>query len=421
MKVIVLKGTLEKRDEELSKIPNDFFSEANLSTYRKSTEMKNARQEGIYRSRQGATITPVPLWPIEFQTIRRRAGTGYQILPSKDSGSYMIRSARWATNVTGTGTEKQKWRGLSLEGKCSLPNVFSVVSSSWLVPFALAHRYLVHIPAEVRGKGKTASITLRHDYAENNRGLQIWTDSNVDQSETAIRYWTERAQQTWKDRKTEMSFKLVTERLDYHNTLSSQKPFAIRVVHTRSRSFYASVLNPHSKTALGMPFYNAKINTVEQENIVNSTYLPISGVICDNLLHSILVDSEDEAYWISGLFNSKIFCKAVMKKALGEPPGIYTIPVKIMHDLNLSFNNTDRLHLALSNISRILEKKMAETITKYLNEEKSINTALIDDSDNGPEVPSTISSALMRRLNAESELRELDELATETIKKVRRR
>jgi hypothetical protein len=417
MKVTVLKGTLEKRDEELQNIPHNFFTETNIMVYRNSTGMKNAAQVGIYRSRQGATITPVPFWSIEFQNIRRKAGDGYQILPSKDSGAYMIRSARWSTNVVGTGTEKEKWRGLSLEGKCSLSNVFSVVSSSWLVPFALANRYLIHIPAEMRGKDKTATISIRHDYAQDSKGLQIWTNTEASQSEIAIRYWTGLAQQAWKKKKTDLSSKLVTERLDYHSTLSSQKPLAIRVVHTRSRSFYASVLNPKAKTALGIPFCSVKLNTIEKENIINSTYLPISGVICDNLLHFIDVGSEDEAYWMSGLFNSKIFCKAVMKNALGEPPGIYSIPAKVMHSMNLSFDPTDSNHVSLSNISRILEKKMEKTLSDYLFKEKGVNIGLVDDSDNSPEVPSTISSAMMRRLNANSDLQNLEELATQTIKK----
>jgi hypothetical protein len=417
MKVIVLKGELTRRDAELYEIPRKFFSQVDLSVYRKSVEMKIARQEGTYKSRQGATITPVSLWPIEFQTVRRKVGTSYQSLPAKEEGLYLVKTARWASEVVGTGVEKEKWRGLFLGGKCSLPNIFVVVSSAWLVPFALAHRYLVHIPAEIKGKGKAAAITVRHDFAEyRNRRLKLWTNQETAPSEGAIRDWTIQAQKAWNERKTDKSAKLVTERLDYHGTLASQKPKAFRVVHTRSRSFYASVLNPRAHTALGLPFDAVKINTTEGGMIINTTYLPIGGVICDNLLHSVVVDSEDEAYWMMGLFNSKVFCRRVMKKALGEPPGIYTIPVKIMDALNLEFDPSKRLHLELAKIAHLLEEKMNVTLQTYLTEEKGINLEFVDDTDQSPDIPSTISSALMRRLNANIELKQLEDLTSKILK-----
>jgi len=421
MKVIVLKGTLSHRDAELSEIPPKFLREVDLSVYTKSVEMKVAKQEGAYRSRQGATITPLPLWAVEFQTVRRKVGANYQVLPLREKELFVVRTVRWASEVSGTGVEKEKWRGLSLCGPCSSSNIFAVVSSAWLVPFALAHRYLVYIPAEIKGRGKSATVAVRHDFADyKSSPLKQWTGTEVTPDEKAIKDWTARAQKAWDKNRTDKSAKLVTERIDYQSTLSSQQPKVFRVVHTRSRSFYAAVLGPRMRTALGLPFDAAKIQTREDGKIISTTYLPVAGVICDNLLHSVAVDSEEEAYWMMGLFNSQAFGRLVMKDARGEPPGIYTIPVKVMAVLGLEFDDSNKLHLELANVAQTLEKKMVETLRGYLTQEKNVAIRNVDDTDQSPDIPSTISSALVRRLDARDELKHLEIIASSIMKQKRK-
>ena len=358
---------------------------------------------------------------MEFQTVRRKAGTDYQILPAREEGLFVVGTARWASEVTGTGTEKEKWRGLSRSGPCALENIFAVVSSAWLVPFALAHRYLVYIPAEVKGRGKTATVTVRHDFADHGSSpLKQWVGMEITPEEKATKDWTVRAQKAWDKNKTDKSTKLVTERLDYQSTLSSQQPKGFRVVHTRSRSFYAAVLGPRGRTALGLPFDAAKIQTREAGKVIDMTYLPLGGVICDNLLHSVVVDSEEEAYWMMGLFNSQAFGRLVMKKALGEPPGIYTIPVKVMAALGLEFDDSNRLHTDLADTAQTLEKKMFEILRSYLVQEKGITIRAVDDTDQSPDIPSTISSALMRRLDAPKQLERLETIAARIMKETRK-
>ncbi len=415
MNVIVAKGKLPDRDASLSDIPHKFFKKTNLSLYQKSTQMKIAKQEGPYKSRQGATITPVPLWAVEFQTTRRKTADTYQILPIQERGQYVAKTPRWASKVTGTGVEKKKWRELTISGPCSLEYVFAVVTSAWLVPFGLAHRYLVYIPAEVNGKGKSATVTVRHDFATEGNGLDTWTLARK-HSDSAIQNWTMHAQEEWSKNKTEKSSELITERLDYQSTLSGQRPNAFRVVHTRSRSFYAAVLDPKGSTALGLPFDSARIRIIEGGKTIETSNLPTAGVICDNLLHSVVVDSLSEAYWMMGLFNSETFNKLVMKQARGEPPGIYTIPVKVMEQLNLVFDSANSIHIEMAKTAKILEGKMHKTIRHYLADEKGIDIKAVDDTDQSQDVPSTISSALMRRLYAQEELDKLNGLANRMIK-----
>lgn len=403
-------GTLPDRDANLSDVPRGFFKVVDFGVYRHSTKMKTMKQEGQYRSRQGPTITPIPLWAIEFQTVRRRAGDAFQVLPAQEGGRYLVTTAKWASKVTGTGVEKAKWREMKVTGPCSLSHVFTVVTSAWLVPFALAHRYLVHIPAEMKGKGRSATLQVRHDYTAEVKGLDAW--SGIEEaSDSSILEWTRNAQSRWSKLRTDRSTPLVTEWLDYRKKLTAENPSAFRVVHTRSRTFYAAVLDPKGSTALDLPFDRVKLDTIEGDKVVRTQYLPIPGVIADNLLHSITVDSREEAYWMSGLFNSKKFNARVMKDAKGEPPGIYTLPVKVMEQQGLTFDPGDSNHVELAKVAQTLEERMKETVRKYLSEEKSLDIKTLDDSDQSPEVPSTISSALMRRLGAEDHLTRLNEIA----------
>jgi hypothetical protein len=415
MKVTVLSGDLRTRDAELGSVSPDFFSERDLSIYEESAKVKVARQEGQYRSRQGPSISPVPFWAIEFKTIRRRTGDIHQVLPAMEGSHYLIQTARWALDVSGTGTEKEKWRGVSLSGKCSLSHSFGVVSSAWLVPYAIAHRYIVHIPAEANAKRRNGTVTVRHDFSDrpDQKGLSAWMEtSDHSNDEFDIHSWTSVAQKFWEKRRTERSTALASEWLDYQGKLTNQKPNSIRVVHTRSRSFYAAVLDPNSTTATRLPYTSVKLQVVERGEPLESFLLPIAGVICDNLLHSIEVTSESEAYWMSGLFNSERFNGLVMKEARGEPPGIYTLPAKLLNNLGLTFDPRDPNHTKLAEVSKILEGRMRKTVSDYLAKEKGLVLNLIDDTDESPEVPSTISSALMRRLEAETELLQVEKLAS---------
>src|SRR5439155_1458143 len=147
------------------------------------------------------------------------------------------------------------------------------------------------------------------------------------------------------------------------------------------------VLNPNGSTALGLPFSAARIRTSEAGNTVSENKFAVAGVICDNLLHSVVTKSESEAYWMSGLFNSHEFNRLVMKQALGEPPGIYTIPVKIMEQLKLEFDRNDPTHVQLAKTARELESSMRATVRRYIVEEKGIDLNTIDDSDQSPDVP----------------------------------
>lgn len=107
MKVVKVTGILPKRDAYLSEIPKDFFKDISLRKYEHSTSMKVHKQEGYYRSIQGASITPAPFWTIEFCTSVRKIGEDVCSIPITENNLYKVRTARWASDVIGGGTEKK--------------------------------------------------------------------------------------------------------------------------------------------------------------------------------------------------------------------------------------------------------------------------------------------------------------------------
>jgi hypothetical protein len=324
---------------------------------------------------------------------------------------YRGQTARWAVEVAGTGKEKQKWRGLILHGGLSFRHCFGVVSSAWLVPFALAHRYVAHLPAEVRAGKEAGRLKVRQDLATAGQvSLDRFSDSRRDPEDDTIRAWTMQAQRAWAAESTDRSAELVTGRLDHMKLLSAQKPKSLRVVHTRSRTFYAAVLDPSSNTALGLPFCEASAVVSQDGTTLSRLRIPMAGVVCDNLLHYIEVRSRGEAYWMSGIFNSPVFERRVMKQARGEPPGIYTIPQKVLSELKLVFDSTNKDHIRVAQLAATLERKMGQSIRDYLGTEKGVPLPMVDDTDRGPDIPVTISSALLARLDAKAELSELNGL-----------
>jgi len=56
----------------------------------------------------------------------------------------------------------------------------------------------------------------------------------------------------------------------------------------------------------------------------------------------------------------------------------------------------------------------------YLVQEKGITIRAADDTDQSPDIPSTISSALMRRLDAPTQLERLETIAARIVKETRK-
>ena len=403
MNVRIISKSLSKRDADFSEISEiDDVTEKPLAHYTTRMELTLSKQKGHYRSIQGATITPQPFWCIEFDTVEKKFRDTGIIQPRKQQGSHVAMTARWAKDVEGTGQQKQKWRNSRMYGPVSPSSVFSVISSNGVVPFAIIHRYIAFIPATVSSEKKDAKLILLDNVARDNR-MDAWMDS-IDVKNNNVVKWVKDAQQKWSSIKTSKSFPLVTERLNYHGTLVKQTPKSVRVVHSRSRFLKAAVLDPYGKTSTDLPINNAILKTRAGILIQDICSVPVTGTIVDNMLHWITVESRDEAYWLSGLFNSNCFQALVIEESGGPRgseyvPSIYSIPVKILAKKNIIFNPSNSIHQNISQIAKLLEEKMTIVARNYLSQEKNIPLDRIDDTVQSPIVPDANAGVYLKRLS----------------------
>jgi hypothetical protein len=406
--VTVLRGTLPDRDAALADLDDSFHAEASLADYLESARLKRAAQTGDYRSTQGANVTPLPCWAVAFETDRRSVGADDVCAPRRPDDTYRLATAARARDLPGPGTAKERWRGTTLSGDCAPAHLYGVVTSTYLVPFAIAHRYLAHLPATPTGRDPGATLSVHHEYAD--RGSDRPGDGVDAADRAAIREWTAAAQRLWEERRTSGAPDLVTERLDDYGKLSRQQPRATRVVHTRSRKLYAAVLDPRGETALGLPLGKARLHTRVGDAVGRTETVPTRGVVCDNKLHYLTTGSEGEAYWLVGLLNSDPFEERVMAHASGDPPNIYSLPAKLLGEWGLTYDPDDERHAAIADLAVELETAMTATVRAYLGDEKEVDLADVDDTDAGAEVPRTVTTPYTNRFDEAERLDRLDEL-----------
>ena len=400
MNVIKIHATLPNRDASLLDLAHGRFENIPLLRYIHHGQSQSDSVAGHYASLQGPTITPQPFWCVEFTTISREVSGKKHIQPKTEDQNYIVATARWA-NVEGTGSTKQKWRGLKISGPLSIKNLYGVVTSSWLVPFCIAYRFLVHIPFKLKSSKETSGLT---PVASENKTLDSFIYQEEQEGSQGIKKWTKLAQNMWKDHKTEKSSHSVLDYLDYHGKMVNQIPNTIRVVHTRSRKLYAAILDPSSETALGFNLSKARIGIRIDEKLINQKQLKLQGCIIDNMLHYIPVKSIKEAYWLVGLLNAKSINDKIMKLAGGERgqeyvPSIYSLPAKFLNERGIVFNIKNEVHNEISHIAKQLESDMGDIIRKYMMENKNIDMNSLDDTDASPEIPSTIETPYTARLN----------------------
>jgi len=416
MDIQIIKKTFSKRDADISELNiSEDISKKSLELYLKRLKSVAARQSGHYKSKSGVNVTPQPFWCVEFKVVEKKVGKDNVIQPMKKNGYYIVQTTRWARTVSGTGQEKEKWSGHGIRGPISNKFLYSVVTSAWLVPFSIVHRYLAVIPAVPVSNTNDSHLNVLTNIAQDDR-IDQWTVTEDSEDNKTISNWTKTAQNLWETSKKSKSTKLVTDWLDYHGKLTNQKPNTIRVVHTRSRILYAAVLKPFRNTSLGIPLNKAVIKTRSGITIVNTETIPLAGIIIDNLLNSIEVASVDEAYWLSGIFNTTYFGNLTLKKAGGKKgseavPSIYSIPVKILDEHGLVFDASNKIHSDISQLSKTLEKQMGLVVKKYYEKNKSTVIDRIGDTVQSPELDVSISRPFIDRLaKTSNELQELERL-----------
>jgi hypothetical protein len=340
---------------------------------------------GGYESLQGPTITPMPLWMVEVKTFERNVGGELQVSPWLSGDLIGLVTARTAQKVRGTGSEKEKWRKTRMDAPVEPRYIFGIGTSTWLLPFAIGHRSLACLPASI--DVDNARLRVHHELVKKSSGsLRDFSGAEGGPS-NAIRNWTREAQKAWLLNKKEGGYDEVTKYLDYGGKLRKVKPEALRVIHTRSRKFYAAFLDPSADTALGVPFAEIQLKTRRDGRPGRATNHPLGGVAVDNKVHYVEVASPEEGHWMAAVFNSDLFSSMVMKRSKGEPPNIYSIPAQVLADLGLIFDPASTKHQKVARLGQSLARAMAEKVRSHYLDEKGFDIDALDDTDASPEVP----------------------------------
>lgn len=415
MKLYRINATLSHRDASLTEIRKrrDNIIETELASV--LPDVVERVEEGNYESLQGPTITPSPVWIVEVRAFRRNIGGTIQEGPKITSGKVAVASSRRASKVTGTGAEKAKWRDTTIEGEVQSRYLFTVATSTWLVPFAIGHRFLAALPASEDAEGK---LQVHHDLAQRaTQSLRGFASATGGPS-SEIRKWVREAQRIWSENKKDASAEFVTKWLDYASKLSSVDWSRPRVIHTRSRTFYAALLQPEETTALGLPINKIRLVTRQDAVPLTSTDTPAGGSIVDNKVHHIEVANETEGYWLTMVLNSEAVTNEIMSRSKGEPPNIYSIPAQVLADFRLKYDPRNSTHQSIARIGRKLTMQMRSEVKAYLVESRGIDPALVDDSELSPEVPSLIATRFMKWMREHEDWKETSD---EVVRLIRRR
>lgn len=412
MKLYKIEATLSNRDAALSEIRRRGIVETDLASVLPETTER--AQTGGYESVQGPTITPSPLWIVEVRTFRRNIGGSIQQGPKVSAGKLMVASSRRASKVAGTGAEKTKWREAAMEGEMQPQYLFNVATSTWLVPFAIGHRFLSTLPATETDDGR---FQVHHELCQPaTQSLRGFSGGTAGPS-SEVRKWTREAQRIWSETKKDASADLVTKRLDYSSLMSRIDWSRPRVIHTRSRLFYAGLLQPSETTALDLPLDKVRLVTREDGKMLTKTEYPVGGTIVDNKVHHIEVRDEDEGYWLTAVLNSEPVTGEIMSRSKGEPPNIYSIPAKVLADFRLKYDPRNSSHQTLTRLGRKLTRQMREEVRKYVVEAKETELSLVDDSDLSPEVPPLNAGRFVKWMQASEDWTETGDLVTALLKK----
>jgi len=400
-KIVKYSGWLGRRDSSYEDFHRRLRSgdiikqEQSLREIMSKLEKELAELRGKYVGHQGATITPEPLWKVVIKSVRRKVGQIEERSPTFEDNKVIVRTAETARQVKGTGSSKSTWRNIGLEGEICVDNLFCVITSRYLLPFIIIHRYLAVLPAEVSSEGKIRifNLTLDHFTARDNECAKL------------LERWISSAQSIWRKKKREKQPEYVADWVNMYRKLESQIPNSIRVVWMSRRKLYAAVLNPTKETIFGFPFNKILLKWMLGNRIIEQAILPSGNrtlpVVCDNMLHYVNVESENEAYWLSGIFNSIKFREIVEGKAgLGRgrgPPDIYNIPIRVLNErIPDGFNKTDPTYIKIAELSKELERKIGEMVRSYilhvkgkLNEIKALDDT-IDPETVIPNIPANI-------------------------------
>ncbi|MCX6651188.1 MAG: hypothetical protein NT131_05995 [Methanomassiliicoccales archaeon] len=272
-------------------------------------KMRGGKSYYLNQFKQGATITPISIWSVE---VIHNIKLGFnKKKPPVETSNKAKESA------------KKPYDTIHLKGQVESDYLFGCAIGTDLLSFTHLPLRLVVLP--LRPKGNNYTILDRKQVeALGHRGMAEWLKNGED---------------AWKKGRGEKADKMTLyERLDYSRCLTQQKANTNFVVcYNRSSSHLASSVYDLEK---------------ERNEIDARLGIDTIGIVVDNTLYGYWTNEEDEAYYLSGIFNSKIvddIIKPFQSKGLFGPRDIHTIPLEI--DIP-KFNKNDGDQKRIASLSK---------------------------------------------------------------------
>jgi hypothetical protein len=274
----------------------------------KAFEIPERRSYYFNRIYQGATIVPRQFWLIDFVP-HPTFGIDLRI-PKIQSSKRAIERAQ------------EGYEDLSLEGVIESQFLFATLTGSEIVPFGL----LPPIPAILPIESKQSRYRLISAEEAHTRGL------------FHLEKWLQKAEAEWAERQGEKAGKMtIYARLDRQSGLSKQNPRAkYRVLYNTSGTYLVSSVLKNRKVIV----------------IIDGRKIKLNGIIIDHKLYYYETDSEDEAFFLSAVLNSKIVdetIKPAQSRGKFGPRDIHKKPFEIMIP---KFEPKNKIHVLLSDLAK---------------------------------------------------------------------
>lgn len=279
---IIIEGKLPSSNSQL----NDAKPFLKIKTGQYSP-VSRVKKKGYYFSKfsKGADLIPRNFW---FVDIKPESFLGF------NPENPLVISAE---NLRA----HKPWKKVKLEGNVGREFLFNTVVATDLVPFGIIKRRLVFLPI----------------FIKNNKVEMISSSEQSEILHTDTSKYLKKAEQAWKEHSTGTASTMSTyEWINYQGKLTKQNPNArIRVLYVGSATYMtACVINSQEE-------YVFKIN---------GTNFTSAKFFVDVATYYYDVDSEDEAYYLCSIFNSKTLDDLITpEQSKGDfgPRNIHKLPL----------------------------------------------------------------------------------------------
>jgi hypothetical protein len=231
---------------------------------------------------------------------------------------------------------KAPWDSIIMEGNIEKQFIFTTLLSKDIVPFTYLKRRIVALPILV-----------------NNNKIELIVDSKQNEIvRTDFSKYLMTAEVLWDKHAPAKSKKSMSiyDRVDYQKDLSSQNPYiGYSVLYVKSATYLASCV----------------VSNDEEYNVdINGNTFPVRGFFAEGTTYFYNTESEEEAHYLCGVFNSKTLDDKIKpfqsKGSFGE---------RDIHKLPLTFpipeyNPKNKQHKELSELAKICQNKTMEILPK---------------------------------------------------------